>query len=82
MIRNLAKVSNVHIYNDSKDVFNINSTHITIHAVTAGIKEIKLPGKYHIFDPENGKRLFSNTSTLKIKMKQYESNIFGIEKCK
>ena len=82
MIRNLAKISNVHIYNDSKDVFNINSTHITIHAVTAGIKEIKLPGKYNIFDPENGKRLFSNTSILKIKMNQHESKIFGIEKCK
>ena len=80
MIRNLAKISNLHIYSHSRDIFNINSTHIMFHATTAGKKTILLPTKHNIYDAVTGKKLFSNVTSFTVNMKQFESRIWAIEK--
>ena len=82
MVRKLAKMCGVHTYIETPDIFNINSTHIMLHASTAGVKKITLPGKFDICDAATGKKLFSNVSSFSIPMKRYESRIFSIEKGK
>lgn len=82
MVRKLAKMCGVHTYIETPDIFNINSTHIMLHASTEGVKKITLPGKFDICDAATGKKLFSNVSSFSIPMKRYESRIFSIEKGK
>ena len=80
MVRSLAEMCKIHIYTDSADIFNINSTHIMLHAVTGGVKTVKLPGKYDISDAVTGKKLFSGVSSFKVAVPRHESRIFSIEK--
>ena len=80
MVRALAKMCNIHTYLDSPDIFNINSTHIMLHASTAGVKNIRLPGKYSIYDAATGKKVFSKVTSFSFPMKRYESRIFAIKK--
>ena len=80
MVRNMAKICGIHTYIDTQDIFNINSTHIMLHASSPGVKTIKLPGRYDIFDPVTGKKLFSGVRSFKINMRLHESRIFASEK--
>ena len=80
MVRALAKMCKIHIYTDSADIFNANSTHIMLHAVKGGVKTIRLPGKYDVSDAVTGKKLFSGVDSFKVSVPRHESRIFSIEK--
>lgn len=80
MVRSLAKMCGVHLYLDSRDIFNINSTHIMLHASSAGVKKITLPGRYSIFDAATGKKVFDKVSSFSVPVKRYESRIWTLEK--
>jgi hypothetical protein len=82
MVRAFAKMCGVHTYLETPDIFNINSTHIMLHASSEGVKKVKLQGKYNVYDAATGKKLFSNVSSFALPMKRYESRIFAIEKGK
>ncbi len=82
MVRALAKMCGVHTYLETPDIFNINSTHIMLHASSAGVKKVKLQGKHNVYDAATGRKLFSNVSVFELPMKRYESRILAIEKGK
>ncbi len=50
LLRNLARYSGTHIYNEIDDVVYADSSMVALHAVKPGVRKIQLPGIYNIED--------------------------------
>lgn len=54
LLRNLARFSGTHVYDDEDDVVYADSTMVAVHAVKPGPRRIRLPGQFDVTDVISG----------------------------
>jgi len=60
--RSLARYAGVHIYNDKNDTLYASKSYLTICADKEGLRTIKFPHKFDVFNPFNNEQLCQNTN--------------------
>jgi hypothetical protein len=65
LLRNLARISGTHVYDDEDDMVYADTTMVAIHAVKPGPRTIRLPGRFKVTDLIAGK--FVARATIEIK---------------
>ena len=78
VIKEIARFAGCHIYSETEDVFYANRNYITIHASEGGLKTIKLPGKYDIYDVYDEKFAVKESEEIQIEMYKGETRMFEI----
>lgn len=77
-LRVFFKENGVFVYSESDDIFYAGNGYVALHAVTEGVKEIRLPEKLKCTDTENGQSVM--TDVLHVNCTQFETRLFKIEK--
>jgi hypothetical protein len=65
-LRNLARYSGTHIYNEIDDVVLADSSMVALHAVKPGTRKIQLPGQYNVEDVITGEIIGEKLSEINI----------------
>ena len=55
LLRNLARFSGTHVYDDEDDVVYADTSMVAVHAVKPGPRVIRLPGRFRVTDVANGR---------------------------
>ena len=77
-IREFLKSTDVHIYNDEKDVIYAGYGYFAIHAATAGEKHLKLPTNCHIVPIFGSDIPEQDGDEIVLNMYQYQTALFNI----
>ncbi|WP_339714719.1 beta-galactosidase [uncultured Kriegella sp.] len=77
-LRELWRKSEVHIYNDTSDVFYIGNNWLGIHTIKGGERTLRFPFKAQIIDPLKNKVLADSTNTLKLKLHPKSTTLLRI----
>lgn len=81
LLRRVALLAGVHLYNLSGDCIFAGGKFIAIHAVESGYRRINLPERgYRAENALTGERLTVNDMFIDLKMKQYDTVIVHLEK--
>lgn len=73
VLRQIAKKSGVHIFNDKNDTFYANKSYISIHANGDGLRIINFPSQCDVYDIVTGEKIGSNTDKIKLNMQSGET---------
>jgi hypothetical protein len=64
LLRNLARYSGTHVYNEEDDVVYADSSMVIVHAVKPGRRTLHLPGRFDVWDVIAQKQLRAQTDSV------------------
>jgi hypothetical protein len=78
LLRNLARFSGTHVYDDEDDVVYADSTMVAVHAVKPGSRRIALPCRCEVYDVVSGLPVAKGVSEIVFNVTQPVTRWFGI----
>lgn len=69
LLRNLARFSGTHVYNEDDDVVYADTTMVAVHAVKPGLRRIHLPGTFSVEDLITGEAVGDHLKELVFEVK-------------
>ena len=79
LIRNLARAAGAHIWLESNDAVYTDGQYLGLHAATAGVKTIRLPKAYKVFNAVSGKPLAVDGNAVRLEMRRVETVLLRLE---
>lgn len=80
LLRRIYEEAGVHLYTDSYDNLEANRSWISVHAVTDGVKTIKLPHATDVYDIIANRSVGKKLRQFQVEMKRGETAIFMLGK--
>ena len=77
-LRELWRKSEVHIYNDTDDVFYIGNNWLGIHTINGGERTLRFPFEVQIIDPVKNQVMADSTNTVELKMNPKSTTLLRI----
>ena len=77
-LRELWRKSEVHIYNDTDDVFYIGNNWLGIHTINGGERTLRFPFEVQIIDPVKNEVMADSTNIVKLKMNPKSTTLLRI----
>lgn len=79
LVRNLARFSATHVYDEQDDVVYADTASVAVHAVMPGRREIRLPGRFRVRDVIAGKPVSGATDRVTFDVKGPVTRWFRLE---
>ncbi|HPP30516.1 MAG TPA: hypothetical protein PLE69_06315 [bacterium] len=76
ILRNIATMANVHIYNDTDDIIYTNKSLLGIHTTSKGEKQIKLPQKMDVYDLFENRLVGRNINKFTVSLPEYATVLY------
>jgi hypothetical protein len=79
LMRNMARSAGVHVWLDTDDALYTDGQYAGLHAATDGVKTLRLPGVFDVFDALTGKRLAARVREARVPLRKSETVLLRLE---
>jgi len=79
LLRNLARMAGAHVWLETDDALYTDSQIVGLHAATAGLKTLRLPGRFRVSNAVTGEPVPSDGRTVAVPLKRAQTVLLRLQ---
>lgn len=79
LMRNLARIAGAHVWMDTDDALYTDGQIVGVHAASGGLKTLRLPGRFRVFNAVTGEPVASDGRTAAIPLQRAQTVLLRLE---